>query len=108
MDAERSQVDNRAYDDSPGICPSCGAVRPSQFCAACGEKRLDPARDHSLRWLIGQILEGVAQLDTKLLRTFGTLLGRPGQLTRDHLLGRRVQTMPPLQALAAFVPAAAR
>ena len=77
-------------------CPSCGAPRPGPFCAACGEKRLDPAHDHSLRWLAGQILEGVLQWDTKLLRTFGTLLRRPGQLTRDHLDGRRVRTMAPL------------
>lgn len=77
-------------------CPSCGAPRPGSFCAACGEKRLDPAHDHSLRWLAGQILEGVLQWDTKLLRTFGTLLRRPGQLTRDHLDGRRVRTMAPL------------
>ena len=97
MDAERSPVDNRALGDPPGTCPSCGGVRPGRFCAICGEKRLDPVRDHSLRWLIGQILEGVAQFDTKLLRTFGALLGRPGQLTRDHLEGRRVRMMPPLQ-----------
>lgn len=98
MDAERSPVDNRADGDLGGTCPSCGGVRPGRFCAICGEKRLDPARDHSLRWLIGQILEGVVQFDTRLLRTFGTLLGRPGQLTRDHLEGRRVRTLPPLQA----------
>lgn len=78
-------------------CPTCGAMRPGTYCAACGERRLDPARDHSLRWLVGEVLAGLAQWDSKLVRTFSLLLLRPGRLTRDHLDGRRVRTMSPLQ-----------
>ncbi len=78
-------------------CPTCGVPRPGAFCAACGERRLDPARDHSLRWLGGELLAGFVQWDSKLARTFATLLARPGRLTRDHLEGRRVRTMTPLQ-----------
>ncbi len=90
-------VENASTADGRGVCPSCGAVRVGRFCHACGEKRLEPEHDHSLRWLFVQVLEGVAQFDTKLLRTFGALLFRPGQLTRDHLEGRRVRHLPPLQ-----------
>lgn len=79
-----------------GPCPSCGTQRVGRYCHACGEKRLEPAHDHSLRWIGEQVLEGLLHLDTKLLRTFGALLLRPGQLTRDCLDGRRVRTLAPL------------
>ncbi|MFO1077485.1 MAG: DUF3667 domain-containing protein [Planctomycetota bacterium] len=77
-------------------CPSCGAARPGQHCPDCGERRIDPARDHSLRWLFGHVLDGWLQLDGKLLRALRALLFAPGRLTRDHLDGRRVPYLPPL------------
>ncbi|MEZ5964814.1 MAG: DUF3667 domain-containing protein [Planctomycetota bacterium] len=68
-----------------------------EYCQACGERRLDPERDHSLRWLLGQLVDGLLQLDAKVLRTYRALLVRPGSLTRDHLEGRRVRTVMPFQ-----------
>ncbi len=90
-------ADGAATDPAAQPCANCGGPRPGRFCASCGERRLEPAHDHSLRWLAEQVLEGFTQLDSKLLRTFGTLLCRPGQLTRDCLDGRRVRYMAPLQ-----------
>lgn len=71
-------------------------MRPGLHCPACGEKRIDPARDHSLRWLVGHLLDGLLSLDSKLLRSLGGLLFVPGRLTRDHLDGRRMRYLPPL------------
>lgn len=77
-------------------CPSCGVARDGLHCPACGEKRVDPVRDHSLRWLMGHVLDGVLSVDGKLLRSLRTLLFAPGRLTRDHLDGRRVGYLAPL------------
>ncbi len=77
-------------------CPNCSAVRPGRYCAECGERRLDPARDHSLRWLLAHLLDSLLQLDGKLLRSFAVLVFAPGRLTRDQLDGRRARYLQPL------------
>ena len=85
--------------DAPGpleLCRSCGERRTGLFCSACGEKRLDPERDHSLRWLLAHAADSLLQLDAKVLRSFRLLLLKPGQLTRDHLEGARVRYLAPL------------
>lgn len=81
-------------------CQSCGALRPQRYCGACGEKRLEPERDHSLSWLLGQVLDGVLHFDTKLLRTFSVLVFTPGRLSRAFLEGRRVRYLQPLSLFA--------
>lgn len=77
-------------------CVSCGERRLGLYCQACGEKRLDPERDHSLRWLLAHAADAVLQLDGKLLRAYGALLLQPGRLTRHHLDGARVRFLGPL------------
>lgn len=84
-------------DNAPQhTCRNCGAVHRGRFCSECGERKLEPARDHSFRWLAEQLLEGLLQLDAKLPRTLGALLV-PGRLTREQLDGRRVRYLGPLQ-----------
>ena len=80
----------------PHACRNCGVTHRGRFCSECGERKLDPARDHSFRWLAEQLLEGLLQWDAKLPRTLGALLV-PGGLTREQLDGRRVRYLGPLQ-----------
>lgn len=82
---------------TPDLCPSCGTPRPGRFCGACGEKRVDPGHDHSLAHWVAEFFEGLTHFDGRFFRTFRTLVTAPGRLTRDHLLGRRVGAMAPLQ-----------
>jgi hypothetical protein len=55
--------------------------------------------------LLSQVVEDVFSLDTRLVRTLGPLIARPGKVTREYLAGRRVSYVPPLKAylIAAFV-----
>ena len=74
------------------------------FCHACGQAA-EPAAT-SVRAFASQSAADLTSLDSRLLRTVGTLLGRPGRLTREYLDGRRVRYTQPLQlylgAAAAF------
>jgi len=77
-------------------CPSCGATVTGSFCAACGEQRITE-RDYSVTHYVGHVFESLTSFDFKSLRTFGTLMARPGLLTRDYLAGRRRPYISPVQ-----------
>ncbi len=77
-------------------CPSCGRVRATAFCPGCGEEPLRP-RDLSLRDMSGQFLRGFSSVDGRLMRSFRTLLTRPGELSLAHVAGRRRAFLGPLQ-----------
>ena len=77
-------------------CVGCGAPVAGEFCAACGERRRAPGA-LSLRHLASEAFEHVTSLDVRLLRTFATLVRRPGEVTRAYLEGARKRYTPPLQ-----------
>jgi hypothetical protein len=76
-------------------CANCGAALSGPFCAECGQS------SHELRrplWsLVEQLLESVFHFDGRGLRTYYTLLARPGRLTADYLAGRRARYVPPVR-----------
>jgi hypothetical protein len=84
-------------------CLNCGEKLLGDFCWRCGQEAADFHRP--LRSLAADFLENVLNLDSKLLRTVGPLLFRPGWLTREYLAGRRAPYVRPLKLylLAALV-----
>ncbi|MFO1051193.1 MAG: DUF3667 domain-containing protein [Planctomycetota bacterium] len=81
---------------SPERCPSCGEIVRGSFCGDCGERRFDAVRDHSLARLFAEFLEGITSLDGRWIRSFRTLLFRPGVLTAEYLRGARVHFLRPV------------
>ncbi|MCU0448876.1 MAG: DUF3667 domain-containing protein [Bernardetiaceae bacterium] len=79
----------------PPHCATCGTELAGRFCHHCGEKSLQ-TEDFSVRGYLTDVVQQVTNLDFKLLRSFRTLLFRPGQLTREFALGRRRPYTPPL------------
>ena len=77
-------------------CPSCGAPGMHAFCPHCGERRAAEA-DYSLRGFLGEALETVTNLDTRVGRTAHALLLRPGLLSASHFEGVRRPYLGPLQ-----------
>jgi hypothetical protein len=77
-----------------------------RFCPQCGEERLR-ADDLSLRQMLRQFAKDTSSVDGKLMRSWRSLLTRPGQLTADHIKGQRRRFLTPLAlffiANAAFV-----
>lgn len=82
-------------------CRNCGAALAGEFCQGCGERRPD-TRDLSLRHFAGEAVQEFASLEhSKLLRTVGALLFRPGLLTREYFAGRRGRYLKPLNLFLA-------
>jgi hypothetical protein len=76
-------------------CRNCGAARVGPYCAQCGQEFAD--HDHSLGHLVHDLVHGLGHLDVGILRDLRPLLFAPGFLTREHLDGRRVRHLRPLQ-----------
>lgn len=77
-------------------CVSCNSEVPKMYCPDCGERVLDK-ESLTLRSLFRQFMEGVFNIDNKLIRTLRSLLLQPGQLTVEYAGGRRIPYMRPFQ-----------
>jgi hypothetical protein len=76
-------------------CDNCGASVPGKYCGSCGQ-RLEPPV-HSLGHFLTVAMEDVTHADSRLWRTLGALLFKPGYLTREFLAGRRARYLPPVR-----------
>ena len=77
-------------------CPNCGSELLRRYCAECGQKAPRPD-DYSLREHAADLVDQVASVDGRIIRTLWTLISRPGALTVAHLAGRRARYLRPLQ-----------
>lgn len=85
-------------DEKPIVnCASCGYPLRLNYCEKCGEKRLVPEKDFSLKKFLEQTIDGFTHFDSKFLKSFGALLFRPGKLTAEYIAGRRNIYMKPVQ-----------
>lgn len=78
-------------------CLNCGYhfTDADNFCPSCGQE------NHSLnvpfRHILLEVFEGTVHFDTKIFKTFYSLLLKPGFLTSEFNSGRRVQYVPPIK-----------
>jgi hypothetical protein len=78
-----------------GECLNCGTPMEARFCPECGQPAIDP--DPTLREFLHELAAELLHWDGKLISTFRLLLTKPGELTREHLAGRRVGYISPLR-----------
>lgn len=76
-------------------CPNCDQLLWGQYCANCGQRA--QARMITLWELLKDAGDLIASLDSRLWRTLGLLLFRPGRLTLDYLEGKRARYIPPFR-----------
>ncbi|MGD8733773.1 MAG: DUF4286 family protein [Gammaproteobacteria bacterium] len=89
-------VENLTTAESPGgRCANCESPLYGQYCASCGQRARN--RMISLWEMVREASEILTSLESRLWRTLGLLLVRPGRLTRDYLLGRRARYIPALR-----------
>jgi hypothetical protein len=78
-------------------CVSCGRALDSPFCPQCGEKRASD-RTHTLgEFFREHVVEAMANLDGRVIRSLRALVTRPGLLTAEFSRGVRLRYLPPLQ-----------
>lgn len=85
----------KAPTSAAWTCPTCSKSRRRRFCPQCGEERLRP-NDLSLRDLFAQFLKNASSIDGKFVRSWWSLLSRPGHLTTAHIIGERRRYITPL------------
>lgn len=77
------------------ICPNCDHVANSPYCSNCGQHQTE--HNAGLKTLLHEFLDEFFRLDSKLLRTLGPLVARPGFLTCEWSRGKRIRYISPLK-----------
>lgn len=80
-------------------CPNCSELLWGQYCANCGQR----ARVRMITFweLLKDAGDLLASLDSRIWRTLGLMLFRPGRLTLDYLQGKRARFVPPVRLFIA-------
>ncbi len=76
-------------------CQNCGEPLLGEHCYACGQPTKGLVRHFSS--IIGDFMDSVFELDSRILRTLGPLLLRPGYLSIEYFAGRRVRYVSPVR-----------
>ena len=76
-------------------CANCDQSLSGPFCSACGQEARDLQRP--IYVLAAESAADIFDLDTRLTRTIGPLLLKPGEVTKRYRRGHRVSYVPPLK-----------
>jgi hypothetical protein len=77
------------------VCANCHATLTGEYCAECGQRH-EPHL-HTVAHFASEAFESISHADSRLWRTIGYLLVRPGFLTRQFFDGKRVRYLPPFR-----------
>ena len=76
-------------------CLNCGEPLSGPFCSECGQRAI-PAYP-TVEELASDAFHEVSGWDGRFVRTFKLLLRRPGELTREFLIGHRARYISPIR-----------
>jgi hypothetical protein len=99
MSADPAPVPVVSHPEVPAaqanVCSNCGAPLGGEYCAACGQR--NEPHVHTLGHFASEAFESVTHADSRLWRTLGYLLAKPGYLSREFFSGRRARYLPPFR-----------
>ena len=79
----------------PDRCGNCDTLLLGPHCHVCGQPAKGLVRHFSS--VLGDLLDSVLQLDTRITRTLTPLLLRPGFLSCEYFAGRRTRYVSPVR-----------
>ncbi|MEP7042150.1 MAG: DUF3667 domain-containing protein [Dokdonella sp.] len=82
-------------------CTNWGALLTGAFCQACGQKRFVES-DRRFGHLLQQFLASATDVDGRVWRSVLALLFRPGLLSHEYFIGRRVRWLSPISLFLAI------
>ena len=77
------------------ICLNCGEQLQARYCPVCGQENIEPKEN--ILQLTNHLFRDIAHVDGKFFVTLKLLLFRPGFLSKEYLLGRRVRYIDPIR-----------
>ena len=84
-----------------GACPNCGNSLKSIYCHNCGQHKIEHD-DLTFKRFLRLAFEQLFEVDSKLMSTLKSLFFRPGELTRDYILGKRASHVSPIRLFLIF------
>src|SRR3954447_21377768 len=82
-------------DTSLTPCTNCGGAS-SDYCVQCGERQ-PGHHDLSVAHFAHDVFHEIAHVDSKLFRTVGDLVAKPGFMTEEYFAGRKSRYIPALR-----------
>jgi len=82
------------------VCKNCRSDTSGNYCQQCGQAT--HLHVPSAREFLHEFIAHYVALEGKLWKTLGTLLFRPGLLTKEYIDGRRVRYIEPLRIYLTF------
>jgi hypothetical protein len=76
-------------------CENCGSPLYGEHCFQCGQPTKGLVRHFSS--ILGDFFDTVLNIDSRVIRTIGPLLVRPGYLSLEYFAGRRVRYVTPMR-----------
>jgi len=92
--------DNVPDENQSVNCLSCGAKMQGLHCVECGQKNDNYRR--SIFALLSDLFGSVFSLESRIWRSWGALLFRPGQVPREFADGRRTHWSSPVRVYLAI------
>ncbi len=78
------------------LCLNCDEALQGDYCHTCGQKRAAKSEMYVAHFF-KHFLQELLSLDSKLIRTFKTLLRYPGKLSAEFLDGKRLRYIRPVR-----------
>jgi hypothetical protein len=76
-------------------CLNCGAEITGRYCSACGQENIEPKQ--TVWHLIQHFFSDITHFDGKFFLTVKDLFAKPGFLSKEYMIGRRMSYLDPIR-----------